>query len=308
MRSHSQNRENSTDKAFQTHSAGDASAFSDASGASAAVALAHALSPSESDSPLAESLSGDLESEGERARARAEGHASDASGDASEHAAQDASGANASAPTHDASGAQPGKPQRRKQAASTPVSLAGTSIRPDWQPAPATLLTLEAEQLGHDLAKLALNFRDHHLGRGSVRVDWEAEFRTWCRKEGVFSPKPQQPVMMMPIAGQKPADAAPAAAPDDPAKAIGDSPDAQYERVKLAMKRHQPEAWSWLRKAQVVNIEDGGVTLAFPNATQADYVRSNFRIVLEALWQAENPAVRRLECIDASKLPKVGTG
>jgi len=49
-----------------------------------------------------------------------------------------------------------------------------------------------AEKLGvegNQVEKIFAQFRDYHLARGSVMVDWIAAWRTWCRNETRFVKK-----------------------------------------------------------------------------------------------------------------------
>jgi uncharacterized protein YdaU (DUF1376 family) len=54
-------------------------------------------------------------------------------------------------------------------------------IPPDWQASPH--LTSFAERLGLDPVETFNAFRDHFVGSGAPKADWEATARNWCRRD-----------------------------------------------------------------------------------------------------------------------------
>lgn len=63
----------------------------------------------------------------------------------------------------------------------------GTQLPNDFMPN-QTAHDLAAES-GADLQAELDQFRDYHIGKGSVQKDWQATFRTWLRNSKKFSPK-----------------------------------------------------------------------------------------------------------------------
>ena len=51
-----------------------------------------------------------------------------------------------------------------------------------------------ATELRLDIADQVARFRDHFLGKGGLKADWDATFRNWLRNSKVFGPsKPNAP-------------------------------------------------------------------------------------------------------------------
>jgi len=63
-----------------------------------------------------------------------------------------------------------------------PVSSRRTKIAETWQPSPEDAVYADAHGIG-DLAAVAEEFRDYHLSRGTLMLDWRAAWRTWCRNQ-----------------------------------------------------------------------------------------------------------------------------
>lgn len=56
----------------------------------------------------------------------------------------------------------------------------------DWQPSAADVQFALDEGIARP-ARVAAAFADYHRARGSLRCDWPAEFRQWCRRERDFA-------------------------------------------------------------------------------------------------------------------------
>lgn len=69
------------------------------------------------------------------------------------------------------------KPKAAKRKCSLPDS---------WQPTDAHRAI--ASEVGADLNREALAFRDHAAANGRLQLDWDAAFRTWLRKSPDFRP------------------------------------------------------------------------------------------------------------------------
>lgn len=133
-------------------------------GASIAGAPARALSLSKEDSLPSESLPNDRESFAERERAHAIGHnGNDMPTDAREHL-------NGHAPAA----------QRARSRRSQP-SDALMAMTFDWEPSPAS--EHEARKRGIDPAELTAKFRNHYIGTGELKANWDGPYRNWCRTE-----------------------------------------------------------------------------------------------------------------------------
>ena len=57
-----------------------------------------------------------------------------------------------------------------------------TTIPADWQPNDACLAYAREHYPSMPVSTEAENFRDYYLGTGTKRIDWDATWRTWCRK------------------------------------------------------------------------------------------------------------------------------
>jgi predicted transcriptional regulator len=56
-----------------------------------------------------------------------------------------------------------------------------TSMKDDWQPEPANWQTIIARHPNLDCQTELDNFRDHWIGKGERRANWNASLRTWMR-------------------------------------------------------------------------------------------------------------------------------
>jgi hypothetical protein len=97
---------------------------------------------------------------------------------------------------------------------------------------------------------------------------------------------------------------------DDPTLAVGDTPEAQFQRVRQKLKAQigPGEYRAWVKKAAFVAIEDGEAIVSLPVPHTREYVRNTYGDRLLAMWRAENPAIRRMEFTVASAARKAGSG
>ena len=88
-----------------------------------------------------------------------------------------------------------------------------------------------------------------------------------------------------------------------PARATGESPAApqqvaaQWARIRgrLQAEVGEVEYRSWFKQMTLGSAEGDEVTVYLPSRFLRDWVRSNYGEKITALWQLENPAVRRVE-------------
>jgi hypothetical protein len=118
--------------------------------------------------------------------------------DASGHASDDASRMQPDASKH---GPTAGPPKLHEVRASARPDR--TRLTADWMPTEAD--EAFAKALGQHPDAIAGAFRDHYLGTGDVKLDWNSAFRSFCRKQPSFGP--------LAIPGGKPAEATSTAAP-----------------------------------------------------------------------------------------------
>lgn len=74
----------------------------------------------------------------------------------------------------------------------SPKPKRGTRLPEGWDPKPETVAALEAEGIPNPLRFLA-KFRDHWAaaaGKSAIKVEWDATFRNWCRRELEFAGVP----------------------------------------------------------------------------------------------------------------------
>ena len=67
------------------------------------------------------------------------------------------------------------------------ASTNGTRIKPDWMPSQTVIQTLKDEYPNLDLRTEHANFIDYWLarpGKQALKLDWDATWRIWMRKEG----------------------------------------------------------------------------------------------------------------------------
>lgn len=272
------------DRAKSTSDASDFSAiFADSDATVASVADARAGAPSLSDS--GSSVSQTLENPGvlERGDAGAHGHASAVQKDATERATPDATEHVTPAPTS--------KPRLGP-------------IPRDWRPSPAHEQAARAK--GHDPAWLAEGFRLHYQKTAKLLADVDAGFFDWIRRE--HGPGRQQnhlPPMV--ITGGRSGSAAASPEPDETEDelglAVGDGPEARWARVRQKLKAEIGGSTfrSFVKKAEIVSLEDDGeLRISLPTGFLRDRVRKDHGDRLLALWQAEEPGVRRIEFVVAS--------
>ena len=67
-----------------------------------------------------------------------------------------------------------------------------TSMTEDWQPDSTNLERIKAKHPLLDVQTELDNFRDHYIGKGERRADWNASLRTWMRNAEKWSKKPGQ--------------------------------------------------------------------------------------------------------------------
>jgi len=172
--------------ASETHAKNDAAASSGASDASLPV---RAPSLPLSDSSSSKPQLNQEELGRERADAGARG---DAPGKADADADRMQSDAKPHAKPHAGASKSHGAERSRSVARSA-------SIPADWRPSPAG--EQEARRRGYDPGELSNGFRDHYQGNGQERVDWDATFLGWCRREAIFGGKRQGSLPPMGIPG-----------------------------------------------------------------------------------------------------------
>ncbi len=82
-----------------------------------------------------------------------------------------------------------------------------------------------------------------------------------------------------------------------PARAPTDVLAAQWARVRARMQEEvgEVEYRSWLRQVSLAGLDGDEITLRLPTRFLRDWVRSHYGARLTALWQAEEPCVRRVE-------------
>ncbi len=82
-----------------------------------------------------------------------------------------------------------------------------------------------------------------------------------------------------------------------PVRAPADPLAAQWARVRARMQEEvgEVEYRSWLRQVSLAGLDGDEITLRLPTRFLRDWVRSHYGARLTALWQAEEPCVRRVE-------------
>src|ERR1700734_46455 len=72
---------------------------------------------------------------------------------------------------------------------------------------------------------------------------------------------------------------------------------AQWARVRgrLQSEVGDVEYRNWLRQMTLAGIDGDEITVLLPTRFLADWVRSRYGDRLNALWQSENPGIRRIE-------------
>ncbi len=72
---------------------------------------------------------------------------------------------------------------------------------------------------------------------------------------------------------------------------------AQWARVRVRLQSEVGEAEyrTWLRQLALTGIDGDEVTVTLPTRFLRDWVTSRYGDQIRTLWQAENPAVRRVD-------------
>jgi len=72
---------------------------------------------------------------------------------------------------------------------------------------------------------------------------------------------------------------------------------AQWARVRGRLQQEfgEVEYRTWLRQMTLVGLDGDEVTVHLPTRFLRDWVRTRYGDRITALWQAENPAVRRVD-------------
>jgi hypothetical protein len=193
---------------------------------------------------------------------------SDAPADAKPHADGVQSDASADAKSH-------GRTARTGQSARLALSF----MTADWQPSAESLL--EAKKRGLDPDAITAKFRDHYLGTGDAKADWNGPYRNWCRREKVAETGRHQGSMMMPIPGGNVA-----SEPDV---------DATPEAVKLRQTFGDAAYRAWLGDMVIGEMDaDGEITVTVPGSFRRDYIRQHFTDRLYQLLRDEQPQLRRI--------------
>ena len=82
--------------------------------------------------------------------------------------------------------------------------------------------------------------------------------------------------------------------------------DAQWERIRARLQQElgDGEYRSWIRQVNLGGLDGDELTLLLPSNFLRDWVRGQHGARLRAAWQAENPAVRRVDVrVGAAPLP-----
>ena len=84
----------------------------------------------------------------------------------------------------------------------------------------------------------------------------------------------------------------------------------QWARIRgrLQSEVGDVEYRNWLRQMTLASIDGDEITVLLPTRFLADWVRSRYGDRLNALWQAENPAIRRIEIRVGGSASPVGAG
>lgn len=85
------------------------------------------------------------------------------------------------------------KPEVQEQAAAPPASKVRRRLPDGWAIPPAWAhwaATERPDWSPDDVLRVSLSFRDHWLGKGEARADWEATWRNWVRNERRMTSKP----------------------------------------------------------------------------------------------------------------------
>lgn len=171
----------------------------------------------------------------------------------------------------------------------------------DWVPSPDG--EREARRWGYDPGEMAATFRDHYVSTGETRADWDAAFLNWCRRQAGFDGKRQRNLPPMAIQGGA---ATPAPAQHDDAvqeqvaraEAWAEPPlAAQWGRVRerLRSEAGEVEYRTWMRQMTLAAVDADEVTVNLPTRFLRDWVSRNYGPRLNAFWQAENPAICRVD-------------
>jgi hypothetical protein len=273
-------------------------ASSDASDASP---RSRAPSPPSEDSSVSESHQNHRESFGERGDARADTRASEhASGDATDMHPTHATRMQPDASVH-ASKHRSGR--SRAPAATVPIA-------PDWTPSEAS--GLEARKRGYEPVDMAVMFRDHYIGNGQTRADWDAEFRNWVRRQVGFDAERRQGHMTMGVAGgAKDPVAKPAAFEAfDPATEFGPVIAGQWLRVQRRLRDHigSSDYRVWLSGMTLSAIDGDTVTICLPNSYLRDRARGNYTSWLTAAWRQERPEISEVTAVVPAREQRTAEG
>lgn len=182
----------------------------------------------------------------------------------------------------------------------TPNRTSGKKIPipPLWKP--SAECESEARQYGYEAADLAPGFRDYYLGNGVRAADWDAMFRTWCRRQADHDGRQRQGNMALPISGG----AAAPEPPEDPADTISllnDDPDnprivAAWIPARARLRAELGEAaWHTCRAMVLGGLDGDEIVIMLPGEFARDLVRERFGPRIVAPLLQAYPEARRVD-------------
>jgi DnaA-like protein len=250
---------------------------SDADRISGASAASRAPSLSQQRDSLREGSKTQVESLGERERARAPMRS-----DATPDAIPDATGGAIASESH-APLARPARPKT-------------TPIPRDWEPSLEGVAA--AQRKGLDASLVAANFRNWHIGHGLLQADWDARFLVWLEREQEQDASRRQGNMAMPIAGTAPEP------PEDPATTVAWSdphdPDnpalvAPWAAMRPQLRDASRTEWAMLRQMVLNGLDGDEIVISLPSTFLRDWVRQHYGERITALWKQAYPEARRVD-------------
>lgn len=151
-----------------------------------------------------------------------------------------------------------------------------------WKPSGEA--EVEAKRIGADLEEEVRKFRADCRSKAVLSADWDASFFVRLRRFAEYTERHRQTHLTMAVTGGK--TEAPPAAPEE---------DLDPAAAKLKLTFGGSVYRSWLRHMTIGAVdEDGALLVTLPTAFQRDHIRQHYGDRLTALWQAENPNIRRV--------------
>ena len=151
-------------------------------------------------------------------------------------------------------------------------------------------------------------FIDLNTAKAATAADWGALFPRFLEHANDYDARrnPQASIPIV-IPGGKPEPPAPLDEPvEDPALAVGPSLEAQWARVRKALRELLGAAVyrAWIRDIELVGIEAGEVTIGLKSEFLASQVRRDYLMQITNLWRADNPDIVRVNIVAALSLPR----